>query len=117
MLNAVQQVFLCLLTVAFNEVSQHIPSTYSDFRTVKVRSERRKQHVLLIDFLLFSRVHATLQPALSVGRSVGPLVRHTLLFYDFITLTSRLLPKWSGDLKYGPCPPARDFGSRVSSLV
>ena len=26
--------------------------------------------------LLFSRVHATLQPALSVGRSVG----HTLLF-------------------------------------
>ena len=28
-----------------------------------------------------------------------------------------LLPKWSGDLKYGPCPPARDFGSRVSRLV
>ena len=43
----------------------------------------------------FSRVHATLQPALSVGRLVG----HTLLFYDFISLTSLLLPKWSGDLK------------------
>ena len=37
--------------------------------------------------------------------------------YDFISLTSLLLPKWSGDLKYGPCPPARDFGSRVSGLV
>ena len=24
--------------------------------------------------------------------------------YDFIYLTSLLLPKWSGDLKYGPCP-------------
>ena len=32
-------------------------------------------------------------------------------------MTSLLLPKWSGDLKYGPCPPARDFGSRVSGLV
>ena len=28
-----------------------------------------------------------------------------------------LLPKCSGDLKYGPCPPARDWGSRVSGLV
>ena len=66
----------------------------------------------------FSRVHATLQPALSVGQSVGWSVGHTLLFfYDFISLTSLLLPKWSGDLKNGPCPPARDFGSRVSGLV
>ena len=32
-------------------------------------------------------------------------------------MTSLLLPKWSSDLKYGPCPPARDFGSRVSGLV
>ena len=32
-----------------------------------------------------------------------------ILFFD--------LPKWSGDFKYGPCPPARDFGSRVSGLV
>ena len=39
------------------------------------------------------------------------------LFYDFISLTSLLLPKLSGDLKYGPCPLARDFGSRVSGLV
>ena len=33
-------------------------------------------------------------------------------FYDFISLTSLLLPKWS-DLKYSPCPPV----SRVSGLV
>ena len=26
-------------------------------------------------------------------------------------------PKWSSDLKYGPCPPARDLGSRVSGSV
>ena len=49
--------------------------------------------------------------------SVGRLVGHTLLFYDFISLTSLLLPKWSGDLKYDPCPPARDFGKSVSGLV
>ena len=42
----------------------------------------------------------------SVGRSVGRS-RFTL-FYDFSD---------SSDLKYGPCPPARDFGSRVSGLV
>ena len=58
-------------------------------------------------------MHATLHPALSVGRSVG----HILLFYEFYSLTLLLLPKWSVDLKYGPCPPARDWGSRVSGLV
>ena len=42
---------------------------------------------------------------------------HFTFFYDFIYLTSLLLPKWSGDLKYGPFRPARDFGSRVSALV
>ena len=60
---------------------------------------------------IFSRMHATLQPALSVGRSVGR--SHFTFFYDFISLTS--LPKWSGDLKYGPCPPAPHFGSRVEA--
>ena len=34
-------------------------------------------------------------------------------FYEFFSLT----PKWSSDLNYGPCPPARDFGSHVSGLV
>ena len=48
--------------------------------------------------------------------SVGRLVK-LYFFYDFISFTSLLLPKWSGDLKHGPCPPARDFSSRVSGLV
>ena len=63
------------------------------------------------DPVVFSRVRATLQPVLSVGRSVT-----FYFFYDFISLALQLLPKWSSDLKYGPCPPARDFGSRVSGL-
>ena len=50
-----------------------------------------------------------------VRRSVG--WSHFTFFYDFIFFTSLLLPKWSGDLIYGPCPPTRDFGSRVSGLV
>ena len=48
--------------------------------------------------------------------SVGWLVT-LYFFYDFYIWTSLLLPKWSSDLKYGPCSPARDFGSRVSGLV
>ena len=66
--------------------------------------------------ILFSRVHATQHPALSVSRSVGLSVT-LYLFYDFYFWTSLLLPKWSSDLKYGPCLPARDWGSRVSGLV
>ena len=62
---------------------------------------------------VFSCVHPTLQPAWSVGQSVGR--SHFTFFYDFFSLTSLLLPTWCGDLKYGQ--PARDFGSRVSGLV
>ena len=53
---------------------------------------------------------------LSVGRLVGWSVTF-YFFYDFISLTSLLLPIRSSDLKYGPCPPVRDFGSHVSALV
>ena len=57
----------------------------------------------------------------SVGWSVsrlGRLVGHNLLFFTFLqSSASLLLPKRSSDLKYGPCPPARDWGSRVSGLV
>ena len=54
----------------------------------------------------------------SVGWSVGQLVgRSHFTFFFHFTLTSLLLPKWSGDHKYGPCPPARDFGSHTSGLV
>ena len=74
---------------------------------------------MMISFLVAcTRLYNPLCP--SVGRLVGWLVGRLVtlyFFYDFISLTSLLLPKWSGDLKYGPCPPARDFGSRVSSLV
>ena len=64
---------------------------------------------------VFSRVHATLHPALSVR----PLVcrSHFSFFYESYSLTSLLQPKWSSDLKYGPCPPASNFGIRVSGLV
>ena len=48
---------------------------------------------------------------------VRRLVSHTLLFYEFLFWTSLLQPKWSSDLKYGPCSPARNLGSRVSGLV
>ena len=69
--------------------------------------------------MIFSRVHATLQPALSVRLSVGWSIGRSrfTFFYDFISLTPLLLPKWSSDLKYDPFLPARDFGSRVSGLV
>ena len=73
------------------------------------------------EFTSLVACYATLHPALfvrpSVRRSVGSSVGHILLFYDFYSLTLLLLPKWSGDLKYGPCPPASDWGSRVSGLV
>ena len=55
--------------------------------------------------------HATLSIGWLVGQS------RFKLFYDLIFLTPILMPKLSNDLKYGPCPPARDFGSRVSGLV
>ena len=63
---------------------------------------------------IFSRVLRDSTPRF-VRRLVGWFVTF-YFFYDFYFLTSLLLPKWSGDLKYGPCPPARDLGSRVSGL-
>ena len=39
-------------------------------------------------------------------------------FFGFVrSLASLLLPEWSSDLKYSPCPPARDWGIRVSGPV
>ena len=49
-----------------------------------------------------------------------PSVRPSITLYFFglsRSLATLLLPKWSSDLKYGPCPSTRDLGSRVSSLV
>ena len=52
----------------------------------------------------------------SVRPSLSWMVGYSLLFCVFYSLTALLLLKGSGDLKYGPCPPARDWGSRVSNL-
>ena len=52
---------------------------------------------------------------LSVGPSVGP--SHFTFSALMGVLALLLLPKCSTDLNYGPCPPARDWGSRVSGLV
>ena len=85
------------------------PSVHLSVRPLSIA-----QSVIHIHFLV--ACYATLHPALSVSRLVGWSV--TLYFFnDFIFSTSLFLPKRSVDLKYGPCPPARDFGSRVSGLV
>ena len=47
-----------------------------------------------------------------VGRSVT-----ILLFYVFYSFTLLLLPKWSRNLWYSPCPPTCNWGSCVSRLV
>ena len=67
--------------------------------------------ILISWITFFSRDSTTRFVRFSVGRSV------TFYFFLFHFLTPLLLPKWSSDLKYGPCPPARNFGSRVCSLV
>ena len=66
-------------------------------------------------------MHATLQPALSVGRLVGWLVGRSVtlyLFHDFYSWTSLVLHKWSSDLKYGPCPPCfhREKGKKQDRI-
>ena len=63
---------------------------------------------------IFSRMHARTRLYNPLCPSVGP---HFTFFMIFNSLTSLLLPKWSSDLKYGPCPPTCDFGSCVSALV
>ena len=72
-------------------------------------------------YIIFSRVHATLQPAMSVGRSVGPSVRPSVRVSFFgvtggfcITAPAQMLGL---AFIYRPCPPARDFSSRVHGLV
>ena len=84
-------------------------------------------------YLFLVACYATLHPTLSVRRSVRWSVRWsvrrsvrrsiglsvTLYFFGVYVFffAIPLLPKCATDLKYGPCPPARDWGSRVSGLV
>ena len=55
----------------------------------------------------------------SIGPSVGPSVcpSHFTFLALMGVLAFLLLPKCSTDLNYGPCPPARNWSSRVSGLV
>merc|ERR1712074_99662 len=48
-----------------------------------------------------------------MGVGLSHLTFSTLMGF----LAIPLLPKCSTDLEYGPCPPARDWGSHVSGLV
>ena len=61
---------------------------------------------------LFSRVLRDSTP-----RFVRPLVGHTLLLLCFLFFDRTTPAQCSGDLKYGPCPPTRDWGSCVYGLV
>ena len=55
----------------------------------------------------------------STPRSVSPSFCLSHFYFAALmgVLALLLLPKCSTDLNYGPCPPARDWGSRVSGLV
>ena len=61
---------------------------------------------------------ATLQPTLLVRPSISLLVHQLYLFFLFFlqSFASLFLPKWLSNLKYSPCPSARNWGSNVSSL-
>ena len=67
------------------------------------------QHLHFV-FRFLVACYATLHPALSVRRSGRRTVTLHFFFWFLRSLASLLLPKWSSDLKYGPCPPARDWG-------
>ena len=80
---------------------------------VSIHSADRALYFLLQSTLshdILSRVQRDSTPRF-VRPSVRPSVHRLVTFYffcDFYFLTLLLLVKWSGDLKYGPCPPARD---------
>ena len=68
--------------------------------------------------LIFSCVLCDSTPrfvGLSVYPSVGTSHFTFLALMEFLAMLR--LTKCSTDLKYSPCPPARDWGSRVSGLV
>ena len=71
--------------------------------------------ILVYFILFFSRALRDSTPRF-VRRLVGWFVT-LYFFYVFYSLTVLLLPKCSGELKYGPRPPARNWVSRVSGLV
>ena len=72
-------------------------------------------------YTFFSRVLATLQPRMLVGWSVGRSV--AISFVSVFGVFGHLLHycscpnAWVSMFHRCPCPPALDFGSRVSGLV
>ena len=87
----------------------------------------KSKNLFLFNQWFLVACYVTLHPAFSghwsICWSVGPSVRRSvaLSYFTFLrflpSLGSLSLPKWLNDLKYGPCPPARDLGSHVSGLV
>ena len=86
-------VFLLLLSVFYTLTFFFFLTHDISFNTFVVYLLHRRRFIFsliifLLQKLLFSRVHATLQPAPSVGPSVGPSVRrsvgNTLLFFVFL---------------------------------
>ena len=107
---------------------EELSRLYAETHSVQLLGKFRFVRIglsLIIGFLV--ACYATLQPALSVrpsvrrsvGPSVHPFVGPSHFTYSALmgVLALLLLPKSSTDLNYGPCPPARDWGSRVSGLV
>ena len=94
------------------------PSATRDDMTAEHRSlsKRSRKNFLVACTRLYTPLCRSVGP--SVRWSVGPSVHLShITFFGFLRfLASLLLPKWS-DLNFGPCPPARDWGSRVSGLV
>ena len=92
-------------------------STQQDFQKIFVLSRRRTAYRYeSLEFLV--ACYATLHPALSVRRSIRPSVRHTLLFLLFCGLRPHYsCPNDEVTSNMAPCPPARDWDSRLSGLV
>ena len=68
--------------------------------------------------VFFSRVHATLKSALSVVWSVGRS-HYVFWWFCFFDLAAPAQMVWWPQICtfHSLCPPARDFGSRVSGFV
>ena len=80
-----------------------------------IRWWSRLSGVTLFSVACYATLHLALSVWPSVRWSVGP--SHFIFSGFSRSLALLLLPKWSSDLKYSPCPPpARDHVSRREAL-
>ena len=100
--------------------------------------KRRHQNYALNYHFIFSRVlrdttprfvHPFVRPSIrpSVRSSIHPSVplsvrppigpSHFTCFISLLSFSSLLQPKFFREIKYDPCPLARNLGSRISGLV